>query len=93
MGPLARPSRLLDPEARREPQTGPMASRAVLTIRVTAARGSSRIQYSTNGRYVNLATNAITDTLAQQPIQPTSSAQAFWASVIAIVAADIAAGG
>jgi hypothetical protein len=70
-----------------------MASRAQLSIRVTSARGSSRIQYSTNGRYVSLPTNGIGDVLAQQPIQPTSSAQAFWASVLAIVTADIAAGG
>jgi hypothetical protein len=70
-----------------------MASQAVLVIRVTSQRGSSRITYATKGKYINLATNGISDDLAKQPIQPTSSAQAFWESVIPIVLADITAGG
>jgi hypothetical protein len=68
-----------------------MANQAKITIRVTSARGSSGISYSTSGRYVSLPTNGISDDLMQQPIQPTSSAKAFWQSVIAVVAADLAA--
>jgi len=66
-----------------------MASEAVLVIRVRSQRGSSRITYSTKGRYVNLSTNGLADDLARQPIQPTSTVKAFWQSVIAIVTADI----
>jgi hypothetical protein len=71
--------------------TGPMAAQAKLTIRVGSARGSSRISYSTGGRYISLATNILGNTLMRQPIQPTSSDKAFWESVLAIVNADIAA--
>lgn len=46
---------------------------------------------STSGRYVNLATNAINEQMARQPLQPTSSAKAFWTSVLTIVQAQIAA--
>jgi hypothetical protein len=67
-----------------------MANQAKLTIRVTSQRGSSGISYSTSGRYISLPTNGLSDNLLKQPIQPTASIQAFWASVIAIVAADIA---
>jgi len=73
--------------------TGPMASQAVITIRVQASRGASRISYTTKGRYVSLATNGLTDILPRQPIMPTSSPQAFWEAVIPIVLADITAGG
>jgi hypothetical protein len=66
-----------------------MASQAKLTVRVTSQRGSSGISYSTKGRYINLPTNAISDDLPRQPIQPTSSAKAFWLSVLAVVTADI----
>jgi hypothetical protein len=66
-----------------------MASQAKLTIRVQSQRGSSRISYSTGGRYINLATNGLSADLAKQPIQPTSSAEAFWASVLAIVGPQI----
>jgi hypothetical protein len=66
-----------------------MASQAKLTVRVTSQRGSSAISYSTSGRYINLPTNAISDDLTRQPIQPTSSAKAFWLSVLAVVTADV----
>jgi hypothetical protein len=66
-----------------------MASQAKLTIRVGSQRGASSVQYSTAGRYISLSTNGLTDQLSRQPIQPTSSAKAFWLSVLAIVTADI----
>jgi hypothetical protein len=69
--------------------TGQMASQAKLTIRVRAQRGGCTIQYSTNGRYISLPTNGLTATLTGQPIQPTSTAQAFWTSVLAIVTPSI----
>ena len=71
--------------------TGQMSQQAKLTVRVGSNRGSSNIGISTSGRYVNLATNAINETMPQQPIQPTSSAKAFWLSVLVIVQAEIEA--
>ena len=68
-----------------------MSQTASLTVRVRSARGSSNIGISTSGRYINLATNAINENMPRQPIQPTSSAKAFWESVLAIVTAQIAA--
>lgn len=68
-----------------------MASQATISIRVTSSRGASRIEYATKGKYVSLPTNGLTDVLARQPIQPTSTVQAFWLSVLGIVVADITA--
>jgi len=68
-----------------------MASQATLTIRVQSQRGSSRISYSSKGRYISLATNGLSDDLPKQAIQPTASVKAFWESVLAIVVADIEA--
>lgn len=70
-------------------QTCPMGSVAKLTIRVRSSRGASTVQYSTNGRYVSLPTNTLTNNLTQQPIQPTTTPQAFWGSVMDIVEQDI----
>ena len=70
-----------------------MASKAELVIRVYSARGSSKISYTTKGRYVSLTTSGLADDLLQQPIQPTSSVMAFWLSVLALVTADVTAGG
>ena len=66
-----------------------MANQSKMTVRVTSQRGASSISYSTGGRYVNLATNTISDSLSRQPIQPTSSEKAFWLSVLGIVTADV----
>lgn len=68
-----------------------MAQQAKLTVRVGANRGSSTIGISTSGRYVNLATNAINESLPRQPLQPTADAKTFWLSVLAIVQAQITA--
>ncbi|MBA0087587.1 MAG: hypothetical protein HRJ53_21590 [Acidobacteria bacterium Pan2503] len=68
-----------------------MAAQAKITIRVSSARGSSTISYGTSGRYISLATNILGNDLARQPVQPTSTDKAFWASVLSIVSADIAA--
>lgn len=66
-----------------------MASQSKLTIRVSAARGSSTIAYSTKGRYISLVTNGISNDLTREPIQPTINAKAFWLSVLAAVTADV----
>lgn len=66
-----------------------MSSRAVLRITVTSSRGGSTIRYNTLGRYVSLFTNTLTNILPSQPIQPTSSQQAFWGSVLDAVEQDI----
>lgn len=68
-----------------------MATKAEIVIRVTSARGSSTISYTTKGRYVSFTTSGLTDQLLKQPIQPTTSLAAFWLSVLAIVQADITA--
>jgi hypothetical protein len=68
-----------------------MASQAKLTIRVSSARGSSTIAYSTNGRYVSLNTAGFQRALLGQPVQPTTSPDAFWLAVVAAVVADLTA--
>jgi hypothetical protein len=68
-----------------------MASQAKFSIRVQANRGSSRVSYSTNGKYISLQTNGISDDLVQQPVLTTASAKAFWLAVLAIVQADVEA--
>lgn len=69
-----------------------MANQAILKMYVKPARGSCLITYATSGRYVSLITNTVGNRLVQQPIQPTSSPDAFWESVISLVLADITAG-
>lgn len=70
-----------------------MATRARISITVTSTRGASQIRYNTVGRYVSTNVNTISDFLQDQPILTTSSPEAFWGAVIAIVQADIAARG
>ena len=70
-----------------------MASKAELVIRVQSRRGSSVVQFTSKGRYVNLPTNGYNFYLPAQPIQPTSAAKAFWTSVLAIVQAEITESG
>lgn len=77
----ARPARYID--------TGDMANRAGMSITVTASRGASRITFSTQGRYISLPVNGISEQLARQPIQPTTSPLAFWQSVLAVVTAAL----
>ena len=60
-----------------------------MSITVTASRGASRITFSTQGRYISLPVNGISEQLARQPIQPTSSPLAFWQSVLATVTAAL----
>jgi hypothetical protein len=62
-----------------------------MTVSVGASRGASSVRISTSGRYVSLATNAINLQLPRQPLQPSTSAKAFWTSVLTIVQANIAA--
>lgn len=60
-----------------------------MSITVTASRGASRITFSTQGRYISLPVNGISEQLARQPIQPTTSPLAFWQSVLAVVTAAL----
>lgn len=69
-----------------------MAQKAEIKIRVTASRGASTIAYNTTGRYVSFQTAGLSNDLTRQPIQPTSSLEGFWQSVVALVLADIEAG-
>lgn len=62
-----------------------MATPAKMTIRVTSARGSSTVTIRTAGKYLSLATNAVSTDLLAQPVQPTASDKAFWLSVVAEV--------
>jgi hypothetical protein len=68
-----------------------MANTAKLTVRVTSARGSSTVGFSTGGRYVSLTTGGLSTTAGKQPIQPTANAVVFWQSVLTIVSAQLAA--
>jgi hypothetical protein len=69
-----------------------MASNPKLTIRVQAARGSTKITYGTNGRYVSFTTAGLGNVLEKQELISTATLQAFWTQVVGLVAADIAAG-
>lgn len=68
-----------------------MASQAKMTIRVSAARGSSTVSFSTNGRYVSFNTSGYQRQLLGQPVQPTASLEGFWAAVLAAVQASLTA--
>jgi hypothetical protein len=60
-----------------------------MTIRVTAARGSSTVSFSTNGRYVSFTTAGYQRQLLGQPVQPTASLDVFWASILAAVQSSL----
>jgi hypothetical protein len=80
------------PQGRGAPQPpimGTMANQAKMTVRVTSSRGASNINFSTAGAYISLSTNGISESLPRSPIQPTSSAKAFWLSVLAIVTSQV----
>lgn len=70
-----------------------MASKSELVIRVYSARGSSKITYTSKGRYISFQTAGLSDQLLRQPIITTASLIAFWTQVIGLVQADITAGG
>lgn len=70
-----------------------MASQSSITIRVSASRGGSRVQYTSKGRYVSFQTAGYQTTLPSQPIQTTSSLKAYWLGVLNQVIADITANG
>lgn len=68
-----------------------MASQAKLTIRVQANRGSSVVSFTSNGRYVSFTTAGYQRSLSGQPIQTTTSLEAFWAGVLNTVLANLTA--
>lgn len=69
----------------------PMAATSKLVISVDSSRGASTITYSSKGRYVSFPTNGLAETLTGQPIMPTTSLEAFWTAVLAIVQTSITA--
>ena len=66
-----------------------MANQAKMTIRVGASRGASNVSFSTAGKYISLPVNGFHQAMPRQPVQPTSSAKAFWQSILAIVTAEV----
>jgi hypothetical protein len=68
-----------------------MASQAKMTIRVSASRGASTVSFTSNGRYVSFTASGYQRQLLGQAIQPTTSLDAFWASVLAIVQGSLTA--
>jgi len=66
-----------------------MATPSKLTIRVRSARTSSDVSVTTAGTYNGLAVNTVTFDLQNQPVQPTTSAKAFWLAVLAAVQAEL----
>lgn len=66
-----------------------MAAESKITIRVSAARGSTTVRYSTTGRYLRLLTNGINGVLTNQPTQPNDTSDHFWAAVLPLVTAAI----
>lgn len=68
-----------------------MASNPAITVRVYPSRGGCKVQYGSKGRYISFQTAGYQRQLLKQPIQPTSSLQAFWLSVLQLVVADITA--
>lgn len=69
-----------------------MSTRAQLRVWVGSTRGASQIRYNTLGRYVSTPVNTIRNYLPREAIQPTTTPEAFWQSVIDVVLADIIAG-
>jgi hypothetical protein len=69
-----------------------VANQSKFTIRVTAARGSSKVEYRTTGRYISLLTGDVAGHMLRQPIFGTAGSKAFWDAILPLVAADIAAG-
>ncbi len=51
------------------------------------------MEYTTKGKYVSFTTAGLGDTLVRQPILSTASLPDYWLAVLALVQADIAAGG
>ena len=49
------------------------------------------MSYTSKGRYVSFTTAGYQRELLGQPIQPTTSLEAFWLAVLGIVQADITA--
>jgi hypothetical protein len=68
-----------------------MADRSILVITVTKTRSSSTVRIRSKGRYAALITNQLELVESGQPLFGTASEQAYWAAVLPIVAAAIAA--
>lgn len=66
-----------------------MAGKAQLTIRVYSSRGASRIQFTSSGKYVSFTTAGLSGELPGQPVLTTSSLDAFWLQVLALVTGAI----
>lgn len=69
-----------------------MATRSKFVITVTKSANSSTVTYSTKGRYGAINTNTLTQLLRSQPLFTTSTPQAYWLAVLAVVQAAVTAG-
>lgn len=68
-----------------------MAKSSKLTIRVDPSRASAVVSWSTTGRYGRLAVNGFQRRLNESVTFPSSSAEAYWQAVLAVVVADLTA--
>lgn len=68
-----------------------MATTARIDIRVTSSRGHSTIRIASHGRYVSFPAAGYQRQLSNQPIITTASLEAFWAQVLGIATANLAA--
>jgi hypothetical protein len=66
-----------------------MAPRAELRITVTSSRNASTIRIRSVGSYRGLTTNQENVGLVDQPLFGTASEEAFWTSVLAVVAPNV----
>lgn len=66
-----------------------MAARAKLVLTVGSSRGASTLNISSSGAYISLRVNDVNVWLPRQPVQPTTSSKAFWASVLAEATAAV----
>lgn len=68
-----------------------MSAPAKITLRVRSNRTGTTIQITTTGRYKGLTTAGYNRTLTGLPLQPNSTANAFWLGVIAAAQANLTA--
>lgn len=66
-----------------------MSAPAKITIRVRSNRTQTTMAITTTGQYKGLRTAGYNRTVTGLPLQPNSSADAFWLSVIAAAQANL----
>lgn len=66
-----------------------VAAGAKFTIRVRAARGSVTVAYSSNGRYISLPVNTVSNPGFQAPVQTAATPTAFWLAIMDLVETNL----